>query len=272
MFARTFALPATSWMPRPTLRNLVSGYTHLWGAPAGILLALLTLAGAVAVQRRGRFVPASVLRHVTIAAAVIVGAFVISQVRPLYLSPRTPVFVLPAAAFAIAWLVSAVPVRGSVTLVAVVVCAVSLRASIGSARAPDPMPTRASLAFVASRARCGDLVVAAGVSYAAVDYYARPSGLPACVAVVPFPAEMARHPGWPDMRRGFVERLRAEAPAAAATFAPGARVWLLRSSGGLGLEAGEAISTELRKARPVLGEWPLTGSFFEQALLFGPAS
>ena len=272
MLARTLRLATTSWMPRPSVRNLVSGYTHLWGIAGGVLLAVLAAAGAAALVRRRDRVPAAVVRAALVAMAVLLGAFVVSQVRPMYLSPRTPVFVLPMAALAMAWLIAASRTRALAVAAAVIAGAGSLTASIDAARAPDPTPTRASLAIVASAARCGDVVVAAGMSYAALDYYARPAGLPACIRIVAFPADVAQHPGWPDMRPGFDARLRAEAPADADALDSYARVWLFRSPGGLGLEAGAAIASELARKRAVVQRWPLTGSFFEEVTLFGRAS
>jgi hypothetical protein len=271
MLARTFGLPTTSWMPHPGLRNLISGYTHLWGIVPGALLAILAAAAVVTLRRRRDGVPAAVLRAALVAVGVLVVTFAISQVRPMYLSPRTPVFVLPAAALAMGWVLAASPLRVLAPAAAAIVMIASLRSTVAAVRAGDPTPTRASLAAVARDVRCGDVVVAAGMSYPPVTYYAHEAGLPSCVTIVPFPADVAVHPGWPDMRPGFIDRLRAEAPSAAAAVPSGSRVWLIRSPGGIGLEAGVAIDAELSKRRRVERREPLAGSFFEEVLLFGPA-
>ena len=271
MLARTFAGPATSWIPRPSLRNLVSGYTHLWGVRVSVLLALLALGAVVVVWRRRYEVPGAVQRGALVAVGVLVAVFAVSQIRPVYLFLRTPVFVLPAASLAFAGLMAATRVGLLAPLAAAIVVVTSIASTMHGVRAGDPTPTRASLAVVAREIRCGDVIVAAGMSYAAVTYYAHDAAVPACVRIVPFPADVAVHPGWPDMRPGFQARLQVEAPDAAAALPPGSRVWLLRTQSGIGQEAGEAIRVELARRRTLEQRTPLRGSFFDEVLVFGPA-
>ena len=199
MLVRTAALSATSWIGRPAAADLIRGLLF-WGdhATAIVLATIAILAlirGTRALQDDARMIAFAL----TVIALTLGMAFAVSQVRPVFLASRTPVLVLPAAAVAIAIIVSDLAPLWVACALAVVVVASAVRFTIRSALRPDPYPTRVSLAAVVPQLKCGDVIIAAGLSYAPLTYYATSAGVPACVAIVPFPPDVHEHPGWLDM-------------------------------------------------------------------------
>jgi hypothetical protein len=129
---------------------------------------------------------------------------------------------------------------------------------------PDPFPTRASLAAVAPRMRCGDVAIASGLSYAPIVYYAATAGVPSCVPIRSFPAEVADHPGWLDESRvGPIPDV-----SRAST------LWVFAARRGVGASAGAELLAGLSSRVPVHESLPLAGSFFDEVVVFhtsGPA-
>src|SRR5262249_40768829 len=161
-----------SWMARPTAGDLRTGLLF-WGDHATLILAALAI---VLIAVRGRRAAQAGLRPLGFAMAVVVlvigGAFAVSHLRPVYLAARTPVLALPAASLFLAVLATELgPVLVTVAT-ALVVASSAVRYTALSRQHPDPFPTRASLAAVAGRMRCGDAIVAAGLSLAPLTYYA----------------------------------------------------------------------------------------------------
>src|SRR5262245_32229685 len=161
---QTAALPIRTWMAPPTMADLLTG-SLFWGDHSTPLLAALVVVLLCIRRRIADDASAQAMAFaLTTAVLVIAGAFTVSHVTPVYLPARTPIFVVPFVAMvfgiAIAELGPAI-----VTMAAMLLVVVSAaRFTIRSSRGPDPFPTRASLAAVASRAACGDTIVAAGLS------------------------------------------------------------------------------------------------------------
>lgn len=271
MLRQTLALPATSWMPRPGVDDLVGGFTGLWGDRnafvfAGIALALVAVRGLEA--RR------ALSRDVAFAAATVLfvlgGAFVVSQIKPVYVAGRTPMLILPAASMTLAAVFTALGTPALAAIGALLVVSASVRYTVNGWRRPDPAPTRASLAEVAARAACGDTIVAAGLSYAALTYYAPRAGVPSCVPLRAFPEDVPGHPGWLDMSPGYEARIEAAAPPAAARLPAAGTLWVFVKRRGIGAEASDAIVRQIAVTRPLHETLPLRGTFFDEVQVYGP--
>lgn len=273
---QTVDLPIRTWMTRPSARDLLAGWL-VWGDHSTPILAAL-LVVLLALWRARRSMPGDprivqpVIYATVTAVGVLAGTFAVSQITPVYLAARTPIFVLPSIALvlgvAIAELAPAI-VHLAVTLLVV---SSAVRYTARSWRAPDPFPTRASLAAVAGRAACGDTIVAAGLSYAPIVYYASAAGLPACVRVTAFPEDVHAHPGWLDLSPQTATALPAQAAAAVARLPPGGHVWVLAQSQDVGKAQTDVLVRELSRHRRLEETLPLPGSFFSEIVAFGPAA
>ena len=167
MIRQTAELPARTWMAQPAFGDLIAG-TLFWGDHGTPVIALLVIVLVTVRRVVGQESTAwpAIAFPLTAAGLVLAGTFVVSHLTPVYLPARTPIFVLPAVALA-AGVVIAELAPGLVTAaVALMIATSAVRYSVRSWRQADPFPTRASLAEVVSRARCGDAIVAAGLSCA----------------------------------------------------------------------------------------------------------
>lgn len=268
---QTLALPATSWMTRPGIEPLLAGGTSLWGSRNGFVLAGIVLA-LVAV--RGAAVTRLLTRHTAFAGLTAIltigGTILASQFKPVYFAGRTPILILPAAAMTVAAVIVELGTPTLAGLAAVIVLSASIRYTLQAWRAPDPAPTRASLAEVTARASCGDTILAAGLSYAALTYYAVPAGLRPCVSIQPFPREVRDHPGWLDLSPGFEARLQAAALSDAAALPETGTIWIFTARHGIGMEHGEAIVHQVGQRRRQRETLPLRGTFFDEVAAYGP--
>lgn len=269
---QTLALPTTSWMPRPTLDDLVGGYTIMWGNRntylfAGMVAALVAVRGAAARRLLTRQTGIALV----IAVFSLGGAYAVSQVKPVYIAMRTPVIALPALSVGLAGVL--VPL-GTPLLhagIALLLVSASGRYAIERWRAPDPAPTRASLALVAERARCDDTIVATGLSYAPLTYFAPSAGLPGCIPIVPFPPEVLKHPGWLDRTPGFADRARSIAPAVVDRISPRGRAWVFLTRRGVMSEEGQAFVEALSSGWTLEETLELRGALFDHVQVFVPS-
>jgi mannosyltransferase len=268
MLRATLSLPATAWLATPHSLDLWNAYLAIWGNRNGFLLvgaalALLTASGAAR-----RLFEDDAIRIVALTAAfALAGPFVVSYVKPVFHLTRTPTLALPFVALTAAGILTAL---GSRTLIAVLGLSLALggwQYVAASRRHGDPDPTRQSLAQVLARARCGDVLISAGLSYAPMEYYLRRLAAPQCISHQVFPAEVSAHPGWLDAaafaREGAA--YQAEAAAAAERFARSTgRVFAFTKSRGLGADVSELLARELAvKLRPE-ESLPLRGAFFDR--------
>jgi hypothetical protein len=135
-------------------------------------------------------------------------------------------------------------------------------------RSPDPAPSAASIAGVSREVQCGDRVVAAGVAFAPVTWYARRSGFPTCLAIEAFPQEVSRHPGWFDPSSTVARRreLLAEADALASSLPPDARLWVFAADRGAGAEATQLLDDVAALA--LERRLPLAGTYFDHVRVY----
>ena len=266
---QTAALPARSWMTQPAWNDLAAGMLF-WGDHATLILAGVVVV-LFALRRRYEWSRLSAAGFgLTIAALVLIGAFAASRVEPVYLPARTPIFALPAIALAFGVAV-AETAPAIVALAAALLVAVSAgRHTVLTSQRPDPFPTRASLAAVASRAACGDTIVATGLSYASISYYAAAAGVPACVRLAAFPESVRQHPGWLDMSTTAAAALPSLATSEGAALPATGAMWVFVPVRGVGAAEGAALTRELSTHRRPAGTLPLRGSFFEEVRLFEP--
>jgi hypothetical protein len=276
MLVRTASLPATSWIGRPAAADLIRGLLF-WGDHAtAIVLAtiaiLVWIRGTRALHEDTRMIGFAL----TLIALTLGMAFIVSQARPVFLASRTPVLVLPAAAVAIAIIVSDLAPLWVACALAGVVVVSAVRFTIRSALRPDPYPTRASLAAVAPRMKCGDVLIAAGLSYAPLTYYAPSAGVPGCVAIIPFPPDVREHPGWLDMTPPALSALHPKSEEIAASFTNAGALWVFAADKDTGAQAGTALRAALSRTRRPDESIELPGSFFDEVTVFrttrgGPA-
>jgi hypothetical protein len=268
MLARTAALPATSWMSRPTSADVITGLLF-WGDRATQILAFVALVlFAVRGTQSTREHASWIAWLVLLAALVLGGTIGVSMVRPVYLASRTPVLVLPAAAIAVAVVISDMAPLLVMCALMALVAASAIRFTVRSATRPDPYPTRASLAALAPRMRCGDTIIAAGLSYAPVVYYGSTAGVPSCVTLRAFPADVAQHPGWLDLTTPRRSAYAREAGSIASSVGVNNTLWAFIARRGLGADAGAALIDALARIRSEPETIGLTGSFFDQVVAF----
>ncbi len=270
VLALTAALPARTWMPPPRIVDLAAGLLA-WGDHATLVLGALT-AGLLVVRRLSKPSQAVLVYALTVAVLVLAGAFAVSRITPVYSAARTPVFILPALSLVCGLAIAELAPRWIAAAAAVVVVASAARYGVRTARQPDPFPTRASLAVVADRAVCGDTIVATGLSYAPIHYYAPAAHLPACVQVTAFPDDVAAHPGWLDLSSRAVAALPQDASVRAARLPPAGTVWVFMQVRGVGAAAGGALDRELSTQRRLAATLPLGGSFFDEVRVFQAAA
>lgn len=266
----TFLLPTTSWMTRAGLTDLMAGFLALWGWRNGWVLvgAILTLL----LVRRGAWSEVSTRGWrfcLTVTVLAIAGIFVASSFsKPIYSAASTTIVVLPAVALAIA---SALVRLGSPRLTAVLALLVLSSAvayAVEGITSPDPAPSQASIAAVSREIQCGDRVVAAGVSFAPVTWYARRNGFPSCLSIEAFPQEVSRHPGWFEASATAFRRpeFLAEAAALASSLPAAGRLWVFAAERGAGAEV-----TQLLDDVPALvleRRLPLAGTYFDHVRVY----
>ena len=269
MLSATFGLPTTSWMTRPGVTDVMAGYLALWGWRNGWVLAGILLALVLVRRDAIKEVSSSGWRLCLILSfVVIVGTVAASWAKPVYSAASTPIVILPALAIAVA--ISLVRL-GSARLTVVVSALLFTSAAayaVEGIRLPDPAPSAASVAAVAREARCGDRVVAAGVAFAPVTWYAQRTGFPACLSIAAFPLEMSRHPGWFEAGSSIARRdaFLSEAAALAAALGPDARLWVFAADRGAGSEA-----TQLLDEVPGLAlerRFALAGTYFDHVRVY----
>jgi hypothetical protein len=266
---QTFLLPTTSWMTTPDATDLMAGYLALWGWRNGWMLAGVLLALLLVRSGSLKDVSTPAWRYCAIVSAtVIVGTFAASFAKPVYSAASTPIVILPALAVAIA---AAVVRLGSpaLTLVGAVLLFTSAAAyAVEGIRLPDPTPSSDSVAAVAQEVQCGDRVLAAGVSFAPVTWYAQKTAWPSCVAIDSFPAAMRQHPGWFDGDSIVSRRMEflAEIRAAASRLPSDRRLWVFAADRGAGQEAARLFDDvpELRLERRL----SLPGTYFDHVRVY----
>jgi hypothetical protein len=268
VLAETVRSEATSWMAPPAGGDLMAGYLLTWGTGRGAMLVGVALAVTLADRARTRrFVTAPDVRWVVAASA---GAwllpFAASFAVPVYLPARTPILMLPATAVALAACIARLGSPLLVTIVSIVMGAGAVGAAWAGARDGDPVPTRDSVAAIAARSTCGDVIVAPGLSHAAVEYYLRRFGKSGCLAVERFPGELLNLTG--RLRDVEAHRgLQAEARQTADSLAGRAgTIWVLLANRGVDAEASGLIEPEVRRALACSDPLPLRGAFFDRVL------
>jgi hypothetical protein len=269
VISQTAALPARTWMTPPGAGDLLTGL-QFWGDHGTPVLAVLL--GILLIGRRARRARND-MRGLTFALAMVVlvfaGAFFISRTMPIYEAARTPIFVLPAAAVVFGVAIAETAPVWVTAAAALMVIVSGVRYSVRTYERPDPFPTRASLSVVASRVTCGDTIVAAGLSYAPVIYYAPAARLPACVHIVAFPEDVREHPGWLDLTGDAVAALPGAASAFAARLPATGIVWAFVQMRGVGERQSEAAIQAMSATRSMREALPLSGSFFDEVRVFG---
>jgi mannosyltransferase len=270
---QTLHLPATSWMVRPGLIDLQNVPLFLWTSRNGFMLVgctltLLFVAGRTMFDlvRRPAFVFVAL-----VAAFGLLIPFTASFVRPIYHSVRTTALVLPALSLVFGLVLARFSKPALTAVIAFLFVASSVQYSTTVARSGDPNPTEASLAAVLGQARCGDVIVAAGLSYSEITYFGNRLHAPSCLRVVPIPAEVAAHPGWLDEPSvlGRADGLNREATALVATLVPGQRAFVFGRSKGIGARVCRNVRAVLDAGCPLLQTLELGGSFFDTVWVYG---
>jgi hypothetical protein len=274
MVRATLQLPATAWLAEPRLLDLWNAYLGIWGNRngfmlAGSLLALVTARGAVRRVADNE----ALCTAIWIAALSLAAPFFVSFVKPVFHATRTPMLVLPFVALAAGGVLA---ILGTRVLMAVLGLSLVVGAAqhVAAGRRGDRDPTRESLAQVLARARDGDVLVSAGLSYAPIEYYLGRRA-ESRVRHVAFPAEVAAHPGWIDERALSGERLRYEAEAAGVArrlAQGGGRVYVFVKTRGVGAPAGALLTGALDRVLPRETTLPLRGAFFDGVVVYGAAT
>jgi hypothetical protein len=272
MLYGTFSLPATAWLTTPHYADLWNAYLGIWGnrngfVLVGVLLALLTAPGAA----RRVFADDTTRIVAIIATVALAGPFLVSYLKPVFHLTRTPTLALPFIALAAASVLATLGTRMLIVVISLLFVLGGAQYVAGSRRHGDPDPTRDSLAQVLSQARCGDVIVSAGLAYAPMTYYLRRLRAPQCIAHETFPADMTTHPGWIDNRVIARDRAtyEAETTSAAERFArSGGRVFAFTKSQGTGADVGEMLGRALANRLRQQEKLRLRGGFFDEVTVY----
>jgi uncharacterized membrane protein len=156
----------------------------------------------------------------------------ISQFKPMYTEGKYPVIVL----FAALLLAGSLAARFGNRLLVWSFCAalfLTLTAGFIYRRTRPPVGSILSVTnYLREHGRQGDILVLAASSLGGTEYYLKRAGAENQFIRFPFPAEMARHPCWPDLNRWTESYLQNESDALLQridTLAGpgGAKIWLL---------------------------------------------
>ena len=272
MLARTAALPATSWMARPTVadaaRGLIFWRDHATPILGTVLVILLLARGTRPIREHA----SSIAWLLLLTVFVLAGTIGVSMVRPVYFASRTPVLVLPAVAVACGVVTAELAPFLLTCGIALLVSASAVRYTARSALGPDPYPTRTSLAAIAPRMKCGDVIIAAGLSYAPLIYYCRTAGVQSCITIRPFPEDVREHPGWLDLTRSRRSTYARDAEVTASSVGRNGTLWTFVSQSGIGADAGTALIDVLSRSRAERESIALRGSFLDEVIAFHASS
>ena len=272
MLRATLGLPTTAWLASPHLIDLWNAYLGIWGNRGGFLLVGAALALVTASGAARRLLQDEAARLVALTAMfAFAGPFLVSYIKPIFHLTRTPTLALPFIALTAACILATLGTRTLSAVIGLSFALSGLQYVAASRRQGDPDPTRESLAQVLAEARCGDVLISAGLSYAPIEYYRRRLEAPQCIAHRAFPAEVSVHPGW--LEPGAVARqgaaLEAEAEATAVSFAQSSgRMFVFTKARGLGADVSELLARELAARLRSEATMRLRGAFFDQVTVY----
>jgi hypothetical protein len=159
------------------------------------------------------------------------------------------------------------PRRLASAIVLAALCLGALRAAWQRFRTPDPTPGSASLRLLASRFRCGDVLMLGGLALAEVQYLLRQLETNAdCLSLETFPGDTQGHPGWVDLPRHTQDpgALVLEAEQTAQRLSRlGRTVWLFVDDG-FYPELTTPIKAALDRALGPPRTYELAGSWFDR--------
>jgi hypothetical protein len=272
MVSATLGLPTTAWLTAPRLVDLWNAYLGIWGNRNGCLLAGASLALLTASGNARRLLENHSLKVVALTAAfVVLAPFIVSFVKPVFHPTRTLTLALPFIALTAAAILSTLGTRVLNVVLGASFVLAGLQHVGASRRHGDPDPTRQSMAVILTKAQCGDVLLSAGLSYAAMAYYFDRLHAPACVSHQVFPREMSVHPGWLD-DAAFARNAGAyqgEVAALAEQVAKTSRqAFAFTKRRGTGADVGEMLSRELGTKLDHTMTVGLRGAFFDQVMIY----
>lgn len=265
----TFEAGATRWMASAAWLDVPYAGMLIWGTGRGAVLlgAVLVLALATPAAA-SRLFKAPVARWMLMTAML--GWLVplaVSLWQPVFFPGRTPVLLLPATAAALSIVIVPLASRPALVALCAVVASGPLITLAGGFGIRDPTPTRSSVATVLERAACGDIVVAAGLSYDGVSFYLRQLDTRRCLLARPYPGDVRILNAATDTAERLRERART---LAAELIGQRSAVWAFLATRGFGAEASEMLAAELRRTMACAEVMPLSGAAFNQVMACRP--
>ncbi|MFH1220038.1 MAG: hypothetical protein V1694_06250 [Candidatus Eisenbacteria bacterium] len=281
---------ATSWMVRPGAAALADTLLAFYGgglrAPllsvavyaAFVLLVIVRLDRHRLALQRGQDLRAFIAQDRSLVFLIffLTTLFVplaASQVRPMYVSGRYTIISLFPLVLFVGPLVSRF---GNRLLVPFFCCVLVLATAAGFVRIkmrPPQIDDRSAAEYIVARANRGDLLIFTGLSRVSIDYYLRRFHVEGRFAEITFPAEVARHPGYMDMKKMLAGRdnLEREADSVAGgaydalSGCAGARIWVLYGSDN---EINPILKQRLEGRFTLVDEKNLSGSSFDKILVY----
>jgi uncharacterized membrane protein len=284
VFLQQSKLPSASWQQPPAPEAILYAVLLNFGIPDRLKLVLLiaiTAAGALIIwRRRIRALDRGQAFLLTGCLTCFLLPFLVSQFKPMYYVGRYTTVGVPFLAVLAASGLSRLPRSWRLVTVAAVAlnCAfyygIRVHNSAGTqwleTMDPVPLGDRSAATYLCSQVNGKSIVVYAGLSRAAVQYYLERFGCERSVEQISFPAEVAKHPGWLDARRAYhlesetqheaqnlMRRLRETAHS-------GMRVFVLVNERPLSQFLISRMKSELTEVRSV----PFTGSLFTRIAEF----
>jgi|GEM_PF-1571177 len=235
----------TSEIARPGFSTLLNTLLIFWGEgkKAIILYAVFLMLGCMNVSGRRLkfqsfqlvkefFQQKQVLTLILLLAVSLGIPWLVSQIKPIYMATKYPMMVLFAAVMLIgAWLARLGNQRAVAAFCLMLLVAVA--AGLVMRRLHPPAASvRSATDYLLEHGGRGDILVLSTSGLGGTQYYLKRAGAEGHFAQFPFPAEMARHPCWPNLNEWTKSYLENEVDSLVrrieASFRTGQeKIWLL---------------------------------------------
>jgi hypothetical protein len=208
---QTIHLPAIDWMEVPDMRDFIHAYLNLWGVNETVALLLYVFLACLGNVREAqeflRSRTAWVCLWILLVSSLL--PFLVSQYKPVFDDSRTPSLFFPLAAILVSLFITRFKNLWLTFGFLTVLFGIAVIRPIFDQDPEAERSARSSVKYVMENAKCGDVIIAGGVSVNETSYYLRRLHAPDCIAYSVFPKSMTEHPGWMDAR-GLIEAQAAE--------------------------------------------------------------
>jgi mannosyltransferase len=280
---------STVWMDRPGIEKLIASVLGFWGfreneEKALVIYALFLILLLFKVDgSRIRLQDLSTIKEflaqrkivtlLILATASLLVPFVISQLKPIYVTHRGPIIALPPFVIFIGALLSRF---GNRTILLAVSYLLLIYFSLTAiAMRSDPIKERYSdkttASYIIRNSVHKDILVFTSLSRASIDYYLQLEEQNKKFIEFSFPLEMASHLGWRNEGKMWSERYKLEKEAndlmvqLDELIGENNNIWLFY---GYDLQIGKILKSKLDKKFTFTGIFDLRGSYYDKVIQY----